>query len=277
MQTQLGLLAARPGAQRKKVKTTLADYNAELKQEQKEEEDALALQAMLARRPPPTLQSVSGASPRDPKNAGKPATERYSRALQRDHIMPLVDLAYSEAPSVQRSAIGLLATLSINQENKDMLLAAGTLKPLLASSADGVDLTVRRHAFAGLAHMTVREDIRHQLCAVTGGVKALVQGVWCADVVTRLAAAECVANVAASMKLRGKLVDDGVLPALASLLTSRHSALKRLGMVALQRLAASQSGGHAVVTKEDPEGDGYAMEIMDQVRQPATPAAPRLT
>ena len=40
--------------------------------------------------------------------AGTPR-ERFSRTLQREELCPLVDLAYSESRSVQRSATGLLA------------------------------------------------------------------------------------------------------------------------------------------------------------------------
>ena len=63
------------------------------------------------------------------------------------------------------------------------------------------------------------------------------------------------------MKLRGQLLAADVLPALSSLLVAKAPELKRLGMLALQRLATEQQ---ARVTKEDPEGDGFAEEIMAQ-------------
>lgn len=236
--------------------------------ERAEEEADLAKQMLEAKNKRiPTLGELSQPTltPRGPlTDARADPMLKFTKGLHREEIMPLVDLAYSESPMVKRSAIGLLATLSINADNMDMLLAAGSLKPLLACCVEGVDLAVRRHALSGLAHLTAREDIRHRVCAVPDGLAKVVQGVWCRDVVTRQTAAECVANVAASLKLRGKLVEAGVLPALSSLLLAKNPELKRLGMVALQRLATSRSGLQATVTKEDPEGDGYALEIMQQ-------------
>ena len=243
-------VASKPSARppRQKAKTCLADYNAELRREIEEEHAAAEAAALAAK------ARSKGSAPTDRQGS-------FKRSLQREQLMPLVDLAFSESPSVQGSAIGLLATLSINADNKDVLMAAGSLKPLLACCAEGMDLIVRRQALSGLAHMTVREDIRHILCAVPGGLRACVQGVWCRDIQARLAAAECVANVASSMKLRGQLLAANVLPALSSLLVAKAPELKRLGMLALQRLATEQQ---ARVTKEDPEGDGFAGEIMAQ-------------
>jgi hypothetical protein len=238
-----------------KKKTCFRDFYEEFKQEQ-EEEEARAAEVAAGRSHRESTAPPTGAA----------AALRFKRTLHREELMPLVDLAYSESASVQRSAIGLLATLSMNSENKDMLMEAGSLKPLITCCVEGTDTGVRRHALSGLAHMTQREDIRSKLCAVPGGLRACVQGVWSRDLLARLAAAEVCANVAASLKLRGQLVAADVLPALASLLSAKTPELKRKGMVALQRLALSSKGtvGGQIKTKEDPEGDGYAAEIMEQ-------------
>ena len=78
---------------------------------------------------------------------------------------------------------------------------------------------------------------RRRLCAVPDGIQKVVQAVWCRDTVARHAAAEVVANVASSFKLRGKLVEAQVLPALSNLLLARAPELKRLAMEALQMIS----------------------------------------
>ena len=246
--------AAPVRSRRAKKKLTIADFVQEMQSELAIEQ-AAAAQAEAMAKARPRLKEHGGA-----------VLVRYQRSLQRDQLMPLVDLAYSQEKTVARSAIGLLATLSMNADNKDMLVDAGSLKPLLANvmAEDG---PCRRYSLAGLAHMTAREDIRAKICAVPGGVSAIVEAVSSPDMAARQAAAECLANIASSMKLRGQLVVAKALPALASLIVARSPELKRWGMVALQRLAMGQpegTGGVSKVTKEDPEGDGYAEEIMNE-------------
>ena len=80
---------------------------------------------------------------------------------------------------------------------------------------------------------------------------------------SRLAAVECIANVAASFKLRGNLVRAGALPALCSLLSSRVPELKRWAMIGCQRLAATT---HTTVVKDDPAGYGFALELVQEGR-----------
>jgi len=199
------------------------------------------------------------------ENTGMPSsTQHVSRTLLRQHLQPLIDLVYSDSTDVQRDATGLLGTLALNANNIDILIDSGALKPLL-TMAGSADPPIRRAALSGLAHMTSREDIRMKLCSVPGGLRQTVAGIGCNDVPSRLAAAECIANIASSYKLRGQLVDPkvGGLPALLSLIISRVPELKRWGMVALQRLAVCRKSNVALVTtRDDPEGDGYADEIM---------------
>ena len=257
-----------PSKQTKKVKTCLADFEFELRQEM-EEDAAAAAKAEAAAR----LRAKQLAS--KPLNAAIASVnvEGASRGIKREQLMPLVDLSYSESQAVKKSAIELLSTLSINGDNKDMMISAGALKPLLACCTKGIDPTVRRHALSGLAQLTAREDIRYRLCAVPEGLKACVEGIWSKDIHSKLAASECIANVASSIKLRGQLVAAGVLPAISYMITSKSHELKRRGMTALQRLATSRNSatGQTIImtTAEDPEGDGFASEIMDQgVLQP---------
>jgi hypothetical protein len=250
---------------RDKKKTCLQDFVIEQQREEAEEAAALEAAAEAAKRrgsrPPQSLLLPPQAS-NSSSSTTTNGTPLKQRSLHREQIQPLVDLAYSDQKLVQQSAIGLLATLSINSENKDMLIAAGSLKPMLASCSSTVDITVRRYALSGLAQMTAREDIAQRLCSVPGGLKACIEGCWCKDLLSRLAASECVANVAASLRLRGQLVAAGALPAIGALLTAAQPQLKRWGMVTLQRLAVCTKGAKTITTKEDPEGDGYAQEIM---------------
>lgn len=228
------------GKRREKVKTTLKEYIDELQREQPPDENA-------------------------PRDKSVVATPRFARTLLKQHLQPLIDLVYSDSTDVQRDATGLLGTLALNADNIDILIESGSLKPLL-TMAGSTDPAVRRSALCGLAYMTSREDIRARLCAVAGGLKQVVAGIECADVPSRLAAAECIANVAGSHKLRGQVVDPkvGGLPALLTLLVSRVPELKRWGMVALQRLAACKKAhGASVQTKDDPQGDGYADEMLE--------------
>ena len=250
---------------REKKKMCLADFEEELKKEEEAESEAAAAAAASVRIRPASSVAFNpkyfGGTPTPPEEKQPPkASPARTARLQREQLQPLVDLAYSESKSVQRSAIGLLATLAINPDNKDMLIESGSLKPLISSCSEETDLAVRRHALSGLANMTSREDIRARLCVVPGGLKACVDGILAKDVPLRLSAAECVANLASSTKLRGHLVSSGVLPAVRLMLGSRTAELKRWGMTILQRLAESNHG--TAVTKEDPEGDGYADEIM---------------
>ena len=60
-----------------------------------------AAQMLAAKKRPLTLQELSM-----PPDVDAPKG-RFERTLQREQLMPLVDLAYSETKSVQRSAIGL--------------------------------------------------------------------------------------------------------------------------------------------------------------------------
>jgi len=187
-----------------------------------------------------------------------------TRALRTEHLQPLIDLVFSDSTEVQRNATRLLGTLALNADNIDILIDSGSLGPLL-TMAGSTDSSVRRAALAGLAHMSSRDDIRTKLCAVAGGLQTVVAGVTCSDGPSRLAAAECMANIATSLKLRGRLIDSkvGGLPALLSLLTSRTSELKRWGMLTLQRLAVCRkTNGAIITTKDDPEGDGYADELL---------------
>ena len=245
-------------AQTEKRKTCLADFVAEMQREEAEEAARIQEEEEQARRMT-RQQRVEAEKKR------LESQSRFERSLRKDQIQPLVDLAYSESMLVQRSAVGLLATLSINADNKDILISAGSLKPLLANCSPEVDFVVRRQALQGLANMTSREDIRARMCSIPGGLKVIIDGVKAADMQSRLAAAEACANIASSMKLRGRLVQEGVLPAVASMLYARAPELKRWGMVALQRLSMSASAqGNVVQTKEDPEGDGYASEIVNE-------------
>ena len=187
-----------------------------------------------------------------------------TRALRTEHLQPLIDLVFSDSTEVQRNATRLLGTLALNADNIDILIDSGSLGPLL-TMAGSTDSSVRRAALAGLAHMSSRDDIRTKLCAVAGGLQTVVAGVTCSDGPSRLAAAECMANIATSLKLRGRLIDSkvGGLPALLSLLTSRTSELKRWGMLTLQRLAVCRkTNGAIITTKDDQEGDGYADELL---------------
>ena len=99
-------------------------FRARRARERQEEEAELALQLLAAKKRPPTMQELVAQSP-GAASGGGASSSRFARTLQRDQLCPLVDLAYSESPSVQRSAIGLLATLSINADNKDMFPARG--------------------------------------------------------------------------------------------------------------------------------------------------------
>ena len=126
-----------------KRKTCLADFVAEMRREEAEEEAEQLKQEEQARR----------MTSRQIKEAAKQRTEAsnmsHERTLRVDQIQPLVDLAYSEDVLAARSAVGLLTTLSINSDNKDILISAGSLKPLLANSTPGAELpglaTVMRH------------------------------------------------------------------------------------------------------------------------------------
>ena len=284
--------------QRTKKKTTLADHIAALEDEARLESELL-LKAEAERKQRLSFEAITGAAramavppreapskpgangkhgptsasvapqhrpppppPTDPSNASR-VQGKMSRALKGEHLQPVVDLAYSQTKSVQLQAIGLLATLSINTDNQDLLIASGSLKPLLASCSADSDPSVRRHALAGLAHMTSREDIRARVCSVEGGATAIIDALRSPDHLTRLAAAECVANIASSARLRGHLIEHRVLPAITSLLVAKAPSLKRWSMLALQRLAAPATAA-ADVTTSDPDGDGYAAEVMDE-------------
>ena len=239
----------------KKVKLTLADYAAELAYTEAEATEADGRGGDSTRYDPVAVAAAAAA-------AARAAQEKPNeRKLHRMHLMPLIDLVYSNRMEVQRDAVKLLGTLALNKDNVDILLSSGSVKPMLTMAAS-TDQAVRRSALTGLAHMTSREDVRAKLCAVPSGLSNVVACIACSDMAARLAAVEIVTNVAESRKLRGAIVRAGGLPALSSLLTSRHPELKRWGMVALQRLATTFRAAYATV--EDPEGDGYAQEMVDE-------------
>ena len=59
-------------------------------------------------------------------------TRLQQRSLKVETLMPLIDLAYSKHTEVQRDAAAVLATLSMNEDNLDVLSQAGALGALLA-------------------------------------------------------------------------------------------------------------------------------------------------
>ena len=229
------------------MKTTLQDYIDEMNSE-------------MAASAAPAATSERGSCIRTHQTAVSP---RFTRTLHREHIQPLIDLVYSDSTVVQRDAVSLLGTLALNAANVDIMISSGSLKPLLAM-ASSKDLSVRRSALSGLANMTTREDIRGKLCDVPGGLRTVVEGLNCNDLPTRLATAESVANIAGSYRYRGRLAapEVGGLAALVALLASPRTELKRCAMVSVQRLSTVNRSASAV-TKEDPEGDGYATELVE--------------
>ena len=65
------------------------------------------------------------------------------RRLLRETLEPLIDLAYSEHMEVQRDAACVIATLSFSDANKEVIVSAGGLTPLLTLAASP-DLSVSR-------------------------------------------------------------------------------------------------------------------------------------
>ena len=188
-----------------------------------------------------------------------------SDALSRETLDPLIDMAYSEHSEVQRDAASVIATLSFTSSNHLILVNSGCLKPLLMLACS-VDLGVRRHAMSALANLSTSEDLRERLVAADA-VPALIKASDTKDPAMQALVAECLANIAQSRGLRGKLITGGGMPVLGRLIASHNTSAKRWGMVALQRLAmsnASGGAGGAYRSKEHPDGDGFANEIIAQ-------------
>ena len=216
--------AAMPARRRKK--TTLADFIAE----QEAEDRSAMFQPM----------------------------RQLQRVLAVETVQPIVDLAYSKYPEVQRDAAAALNTLSLSSDNKNALVQAGCLRPLLLLATSG-DRAVRRDALGALANLSTEEEIRTKIVD-KGGLPALIGAASSSrDIGATRSAAEALVNFASSVVGRGVLVRGGGLRCIIGLLRPRDRQAQKLGLIAMQKLAAA-----GIRTRDDPEGDGYAELLLEE-------------
>ena len=145
---------------------------------------------------------------------------RLQRVLAVETLQPLVDLAFSKYPEVQRDAAAALNTLSLNPDNKGALVQAGCLRPLLLL-ATSRDRAVRRDALGALAQLSTREDIRMKLVDANGLPALIGAASSSRDVETNRLAAEALVNFASSDSARRALVRAGGLRCIIGLLRPR--------------------------------------------------------
>ena len=194
------------------------------------------------------------ATPKKPH--GMQQTE-IRRTMLIEALHPVVDLAHSQHKEVQRDAAAILASLSLNSDNQEVLEAAGSLRPLLMF-ATYRDRPVRRDAMTALARMTARESLLHRLIGM-GALPTLLEALTSNDAVISRPSGECVANIAASSTARRQLVAAGGLAALATALRLKDPPSRKWALLSTERLATK-----GAPSKDDPEGDGFLEEILDE-------------
>ena len=194
------------------------------------------------------------ATPKKPQ--GMQQTE-IRRTMLIEALHPVVDLAHSQHKEVQRDAAAILASLSLNSDNQEVLEAAGSLRPLLMF-ATYRDRPVRRDAMTALARMTARESLLHRLIGM-GALPTLLEALTSNDAVISRPSGECVANIAASSTARRQLVAAGGLAALATALRLKDPPSRKWALLSTERLATK-----GAPSKDDPEGDGFLEEILDE-------------
>jgi len=177
-----------------------------------------------------------------------------TRSLQAELLAPLIDLSYTEHVEVQRDAAAVLATLSVDSDNRRVLVKAGCLRPLLGLCASR-DIRIRRDAWAALANLTAKEEILRRIVEING-LPQLISASASQDSVIMRCTSECISNVAGSLVLRGHLVQAGGLQRISELITSHDSQVRRLALTSLHRLVTPGRR-----TKDDPEGDGFAKAL----------------
>lgn len=162
------------------------------------------------------------------------------RALRVDTLRPLIDLAYSNHTEVQCDAAAVMALLSSNRENRCALVAAGSLRPLLAL-CNSHDRAIRRDAISAISNLTrpaagsLDEEARQRIVDF-GGLRLLLDAVDCHDETVVARAAECLCNFAASQLFKELLFELGVLGKIATLLSMRDSGTRKHGLIAMHRL-----------------------------------------
>jgi len=161
----------------------------------------------------------------------------------------ILSRAKAQQLDIQRAAITLIANLSLNEENHDMIISEGGLDLMKNLAQQTSDLKIKRaicNAFANLA----TDDENVQAVISDGGLATIIAFTQYDDDELVCGAVHTLANLANAEDIKELIVKEGGLPPLIKLLKSFNVMILKGATTAIANLTSREENQQLMVDSE---------------------------